>query len=41
MIKDESGKEDIVEIPIGVLIAEAMEKVGRKALLPLKKPKVL
>lgn len=39
MIKDESGKEDIVEIPIGVLIAEAMEKVGKEGVITVEEAK--
>lgn len=39
MLKDESGKEDIVEVPIGVLIAEAMEKVGKEGVITVEEAK--
>jgi len=37
--KDESGKEDIIEVPIGVLIAEAMEKVGKEGGITVEEAK--
>jgi len=37
--KDESGKEDIIEVPIGVLIAEAMEKVGKDGVITVEEAK--
>jgi chaperonin GroEL len=37
--KDESGKEDIIEVPIGVLIAEAMEKVGKEGVITVEEAK--
>jgi len=39
MLKDESGKEDIIEVPIGVLIAEAMEKVGKEGVITVEEAK--
>ncbi|MFH1212965.1 MAG: chaperonin GroEL [Candidatus Neomarinimicrobiota bacterium] len=39
MLKDESGKEDTVDVPIGVLIAEAMEKVGKEGVITVEEAK--
>ncbi len=39
LLKDDSGKEDIVEVPIGVLIAEAMEKVGKEGVITVEEAK--
>ncbi|MCK9244060.1 MAG: chaperonin GroEL [Candidatus Marinimicrobia bacterium] len=39
MLKDDAGKEDIVEVPIGVLIAEAMEKVGKEGVITVEEAK--
>ena len=39
LIKDESGKEDILEVPIGELIAEAMEKVGKEGVITVEEAK--
>jgi len=39
MLKDDSGKEDIVDVPIGVLIAEAMEKVGKEGVITVEEAK--
>jgi len=39
MLKDETGKEDFVEVPIGVLIAEAMEKVGKEGVITVEEAK--
>lgn len=39
MLKDDAGKEDIIEVPIGVLIAEAMEKVGKEGVITVEEAK--
>jgi len=39
VIKDDNGKEEITEVPIGELIAEAMEKVGKEGVITVEEAK--
>lgn len=39
VIKDDNGKEEIIEVAIGELIAEAMEKVGKEGVITVEEAK--